>query len=180
MKNLNSIEVGQLNTLLEEAYHKVLQTHMLGLPILNSYLNIEAVGFAPFKNLWLGILITPWFMNLMLLSRAETCPVLSEGKSQLWAFPSGNLKFNGDFEAEIGAFQTCTLFSPMHEFSSQEEARSAAQTIIKNVFIEVVRTEAELEQKPSAGPLAEIRAVVAEPMTKRDFLRGSFLPSMKR
>ena len=167
-------------SMLEELYRTIHRIAMLGLPILNPGLEIEAVGFKQFHGLWLGILITPWFMNLVLLSGTEPCPILAEGESQSWKFPGGTLKFDSSFEAEIGKYQVCSLFSPMGQFTSQEEARDAAQTILQSLFTETVQVEAEPVVKKAVGPLAEMRAAVAAPMTKRDFLRGSFLPGRKR
>lgn len=183
MRSPESVEASHPGPLLEEIYRKIHREHMLGLPILNPDLEVEAVGFVPFRGLWVGILITPWFMNLMLLSGTALCPVLSEGESQSWLFPGGALKFYAGFEAEVGSCQVCSLFSPMREFANQEEARAAAQAVLNGLFAEVVSVEPEPPapvQTQPAGPLAEMRAAVAAPMTKRDFLRGSFLPGRQR
>lgn len=177
-----SVEAAHPGPLLEEIYRKIHRERMLGLPILNPDLAVEAVGFVPFRGLWAGIVVTPWFMNLMLLSGTALCPVLADGKSQSWLFPSGALKFYAGFEAAIGSCQVCSLFSPMREFANQDEARAAAQAVMEGLFTESVSVEPEPAPVPTqpAGPLAEMRVVVAAPMTKRDFLRGSFLPGRQR
>ncbi|HUX64558.1 [NiFe]-hydrogenase assembly chaperone HybE [Sulfuricella sp.] len=183
MRSSESVEAVHPGPLLEEIYRKIHREHMLGLPILNPDLEVEAVGFVPFRGLWVGILITPWFMNLMLLSGTALCPVLAEGESQSWLFPGGALKFYAGFEAEVGSCQVCSLFSPMREFANQEEARAAAQAVLNGLFTEIVSAEPEPPvpvQTQPAGPLAEMRVAVAAPMTKRDFLRGSFLPGRQR
>jgi [NiFe] hydrogenase assembly HybE family chaperone len=170
------------SALLKEIYRKIYREHMIGLPILNPGLEVETVGFVPFQSFWVGILITPWFMNLVILPGTEPCPALPEGESQSWVFPGGVLKFISEFEAEIGSYQVCSLFSPMQEFTNQEEARSAAQAVLGGLFTETVSAEPAPEpvQTPPVGPLAEMRAVISAPMTKRDFLRGSFLPGRQR
>lgn len=177
-----SVEAAHPGPLLEEIYRKIHREHMLGLPILNPDLAVEAVGFVPFRGLWLGIMVTPWFMNLMLLTGTALCPVLADGESQSWQFPGGALKFYAGFEAEVGSCQVCSLLSPMREFANQEEARSAAQAVLNGLFTELVSVEPDpvpVHTQP-AGPLAEMRVAVAAPMTKRDFLRGSFLPGRQR
>ena len=179
MTNSEKIDVANPAPLLEEIFRKILREQMHGLPILNSQLAVEAVGFVAFEGLWLGVLITPWFMNLMLLSGSAPCPKVAEGKFQTWQFSSGILKFSGDFAAELGAYQSCSLFSVMGAFSNQEEARTAAQTVMHNLFSGQINTDSESEQTQPAGPFAEIKAVIAAPMSKRDFLRGSFLPGRK-
>jgi [NiFe] hydrogenase assembly HybE family chaperone len=178
-----SVEAAHPGHLLEETYRKIHREHMLGLPILNPDLEVEAVDFVPFRGLWLGVLVTPWFMNLMLLSGTVICPVLAEGESQSWQFPGGTLKFYAGFEAEAGSCQVCSLVSPMREFANQEQARAAAQAVLNGLFTEIVSVKPEPPvpvQTQPAGPLAEMRAAVAAPMSKRDFLRGSFLPGRQR
>ena len=180
MNNLDMIEVVNPSPLLEKTFRQIQQEHMLGLPILNPYLDVEAVGFVQFQGLWLGILITPWFMNLMLLSGTERCPALAEGKHQSWQFPGGTLKFDGGFDAKLGSYQACSFFAVMGKFTNQNEARSAAQAVLKGLLSGVANVATEPEQVQPVGPLAEIRAAIEAPMSKRDFLRGNFLPGRKR
>ena len=54
---------------LEAAYRAVQATRMAGLPFLNDRLDVEAVGFAAWKGHWLGVMLTPWFMNLVIAPR---------------------------------------------------------------------------------------------------------------
>ena len=42
---------------------------MEGLDFVNLSLAVEAVDFAPWEGHWLGVLVTPWFMTLMLAPR---------------------------------------------------------------------------------------------------------------
>jgi [NiFe] hydrogenase assembly HybE family chaperone len=168
------------DSLIMDIYRKIHREHMLGLPILNPDLEVETVGFMEFGGYWLGILITPWFMNLMLISRTELCPLLGDGAVQTWTFPGGALKFSGEFEAELGSFQVCSLCSPMRQFANQDEARNAAKEIMKGLFTDTIIVPPEPVQATPPGPLEEMREVIAAPMSKRDFLRGSFLPGRQR
>ena len=161
---------------LETIFRRIHREQMLDLPILNPALEVEAVGFAPYCGHSLGILITPWFMKLMLLPGEAPWPELREGKSQYWRFPGGALKFVAEYDEQVGAYQACSLFSPMREFAGQEEACAAAQAILLGLFNEAASVSVAVSAPPSSsGPLAEMREAVAAPMSKRDFLRGSFL-----
>ena len=40
--------------------------------MLNPALSVEAVGFRPWDEHWLGVLVTPWFMNLWLMPRVAS------------------------------------------------------------------------------------------------------------
>ena len=52
---------------IEAAFRAILETRMRGLPVLNPAVEVEAVGFRAWEGHWLGMLVTPWFINLMLL-----------------------------------------------------------------------------------------------------------------
>ena len=58
---------------LERAFRQVAETRMQGVPLLNAALQVQAVGFAPLADepgVALGVLVTPWFMNLLRLPLA--------------------------------------------------------------------------------------------------------------
>ncbi len=50
-----------------EAAFRAAALRMQGLPIVNPALEVEAVGFAPWEGSWLGVMVTPWGMNLTLV-----------------------------------------------------------------------------------------------------------------
>lgn len=166
-----SQHAGNPSGLLTETFRAIQHERMAGLPFLNPALSVEAIGFTPFHNHWLGILITPWSMNLMLLPGADEGWLdLHESQRQQWHFPAGNLKFVAAHEAAIGSYQQCPLFNTMHQFAAQENARGAANAALQALFEAAAPTLAE----PSPPqPLADIRT---KPLSKRDFLRGRFLP----
>ena len=174
MNNSKSPPTANPGPLLEEIYRSIQREHMLGLPILNPELHVEAVGFTPFNGLWVGVLITPWFMNLMLLSGTTPCPALAAGGSQYWSFPGGPLQFSAGIESEVGPCQVSSLFSPMHEFADQQAARAAAQAAVDELLGET----AAPVPPPPANERAQMHATVDKPMSKRDFLR-SFLPGRR-
>jgi [NiFe] hydrogenase assembly HybE family chaperone len=180
MGNSAAARLIESGPLLEKVYRNIQCERMLGLPILNPDLAVEAVGFMPFRGHSLGILITPWFMSLMLLPGTVPWPALREGESQSWQFPCGVLTFVAESEIELGSYQTCSLFSPMHEFSGQAEARAAAHAVLDGLFTPAVSVEPAQVPAQPVGPLAEMREAIAAPMSKRDFLRGCFLPGRQR
>lgn len=166
--------------LVEQVFRNIQCERMLGLPILNSALTIETVGFTSFRGHHLGILITPWFMNLMLLPGTAPWPALRAGECQSWQFPCGSLKFVAESERELGSYLTCALVSPMHEFTSQAEARAAARAVLDGLFTAAPSPAPTQVSPHPGGTLTEMRASIAAPMSKRDFLRGCFLPGRQR
>ncbi|MHB9119316.1 MAG: [NiFe]-hydrogenase assembly chaperone HybE [Burkholderiales bacterium] len=116
---------------IEPVFLAIQKDRMDGLPILNPALSVEAVGFVPWREDWVGVLISPWFMNLMLMPGKEHSLA---GDSVVHSFPSGDYAFSVGYEAGLGYYQSCSLFSPVFEFSDQASARSTAEAVMKNVF----------------------------------------------
>jgi [NiFe] hydrogenase assembly HybE family chaperone len=178
------------------AFRVVHETRMHDVPILNAAIAVEAVGFAPWEAHWLGCLVTPWFINLMLLPReAERWVRLRPGEKHIYVFPAGAFEFIGGREEAIGEYQACSLFSPMFEFADHETARLTAEACLRALFdpdnIEHAdialptassspsgTAEEAVPQEtaaPAPGPLAALEAGLNAPLSKRDFLRGKFL-----
>ncbi|MCU7886786.1 MAG: [NiFe]-hydrogenase assembly chaperone HybE, partial [Candidatus Thiodiazotropha sp. (ex Lucinoma annulata)] len=108
---------------LEQQFRTIEQQRMEGLPLLNKALRVEAVSFCEWNGLCLGVLITPWFMNLMLIpDEGDTWSDMQIGDKQLHQLPSGLYEFILGEEEGIGRYQMCSLFSPMFEFSDQATA----------------------------------------------------------
>lgn len=116
-------------------FQAIADTRMRGLPFLNLKLDVEAVGFAvqvageEATSGVLGILITPWFMNLMWLAPALSAP-LAQGASREHLFGDQRLTFIGAIDEAVGAYQSCSLFSPMFEFADQAAARATAEQVL--------------------------------------------------
>jgi [NiFe] hydrogenase assembly HybE family chaperone len=123
---------------LETIFSYIEVTRMAGIPVMNSAISVKAVDFQPWNNYQFGILITPWFMNLMLIPDKETEVDISHkvGSDHQHAFPSGSYNFVAGFEEEIGHYQSCSLFSPMFEFESQEAAEMTATEALKAIMDE--------------------------------------------
>jgi [NiFe] hydrogenase assembly HybE family chaperone len=51
----------------EEAFFRIQREQMADVPILNPALQVEAVDFQRWQGHWLGVVVTPWCMSLLLL-----------------------------------------------------------------------------------------------------------------
>ncbi len=147
------------------ASHRAAAARMAGLGFVNPALAVEAVGFARCDGRWLGVLVTPWCMNLV----AAPCdprawPAVAPGEKVRLAFPAGEFEFVGARDAAAGEHLACSLFSPVLEFADQATARAVAEHALAALFDEQTAHE--------AGPI-ERRATV--PLSRRDLLRGRFL-----
>ncbi len=114
---------------LEARFALIATTRMAGVPLLNEKLSVAAVGFEPVDDGALGVLLTPWFMNLLWLPAAEA-EVAAQGASRRRAVGRENFEFIGAHEEGLGAYETCSLFSPMFEFEDQAAALATAREVL--------------------------------------------------
>lgn len=150
---------------------------MQGLTFVNPALAVEAVRIAPWQDHWLGVLVTPWFMNLVLAPRdpAQWKP-LRIGAKRMHAFPAGDFEFIGAHDPACGEFAMCSLFSPVLEFADQAQAREVAELALAALFDPRNAEDASAaSDAPTSEPASSLAARAAAPMSRRELLRGRFL-----
>ena len=110
-------------------FREIGETQMRDLPFYNSNLEVEAFGFSEFNDgSLIGVLITPWFMNLVVLPlRFEQVQVDRCGQSRAISLASGERKFRYGGDEVVGAFWADSLYSPMQKFASPAHARGEAR-----------------------------------------------------
>ncbi len=146
---------------------------MRDVPMINTALAVEAVGFRPWNDHWLGILVTPWFMNLVLMPRvAAQWQPLAEGASRHYVFPAGVFEFIGARLPSLGDYQACSLFSPMFEFANPQGARDTAVAALDALFDEAHRSPGSAPT-PDATTPAATPAPAGPALSKRRFLFGA-------
>jgi len=114
---------------LERRYGEILAGPMHDVPMLNRALRVQAVGFRAWGPHWLGVLVTPWFMNLMRLPLG-TAEVLAPGQVGPQRLGEHRLRFIGAHEAAFGPYEMCSLASPMFEFADQQAAVATAREVL--------------------------------------------------
>ena len=105
-----------------------------GLPIYNPTLAVEAVGFREHEGRQVGVVVTPWFMNLVVLPSSEELEVWVAGGSVRLPFPSGAYDFLVTDLQGVGLIGSCSMFSTMLEFTDHEAAQVAARAIAEALF----------------------------------------------
>lgn len=151
---------------LEATFDRIRVERMADVPILNSAVAVEAVGFEPLGkgdrtdgDELVGVLITPWFMNLMLVPVDPDAPAAeSPGETSLRSFPAAEFEFIAGFEEGFGSYRMCSLFSPMFDFADHEAASETAAAVMDGIM----RPKAEESQ---ATPPA------SRPMSRRELFR---------
>lgn len=149
---------------------------MAGLAFVNPALDVEAVGFAPWQGRWLGVLVTPWCMNLVLtpLEPAAWRP-LAPGAKRSSRFPAGDYEFVGAVDEAAGEFQACSLFSPLLQFDDHPTARLVASLAREALFDPAHAEQPEPAVASARGsPLQALDAALDAPVSRRDLFHGRF------
>jgi [NiFe] hydrogenase assembly HybE family chaperone len=158
-----------------EAVYRRIAERMAGLPACNPALVVELVGLRAWEGRWLGVLITPWTVSLLLLPGRAPVALLGSDQRQTWRFPSGEYDFMGNQDPDIGHYQTCSLFSPPAEFAGQDTARAVAQSVLDALFEAADNTREQREAARLQG-----RPATGQPLSRRGFLTGGGLFSTPR
>ena len=128
---ISDSEIFQKQQLVESVFNRIYHDNMSDMPIINDKLEVTVIGMQQWQSLFLGIVVTPWFMNIILLpSDEENWDGLPELSKQTFAFPSGQYTFIIGRDKELGTYQMCSLFSPMFEFADNEAATDTATVAI--------------------------------------------------
>ncbi len=138
------------------------ETQMRGLPLYNDRIEVEAVNFTPFGDDWIGVLITPWFMNVVLLPRDTIAMDMNiMGKQATVRLPAGEMAFMWGGDEVTGMFKALSLHSPMNIFVVQAQARAEAQQRL-----------VKLLTPPAEDAESKVREAAGRRMSRRELLRG--------
>ena len=193
----------QMAAAVEQVFTRIHTEQMAGMPILNDRLKVQTLGFQVYRGRCIGVLITPWLMNLMIFPGAdEDWSGLKLGSKQQRRFPSNSYKCMVNQVDGIGYYQSHSLHSPMHEFQSQEHALAAAESFMQLLMTEVERPDLDPhdeellgrilrgEETPDLSEFASVEPLQPErtgrPVTagaseartklsRRDLLHGTFI-----
>lgn len=115
----------------EAVFREIHAARMKGVPFVNGALSVKAVGFRIHEGRVAGVLVTPWFMNIILLpAPGEDWSGLPTGTRAAIDFPSGTYEFLSAERPETGPYKACSLFSPMFDFSSMLQAVETAEAVL--------------------------------------------------
>ncbi|QOZ08171.1 [NiFe]-hydrogenase assembly chaperone HybE [Bradyrhizobium sp. CCBAU 51765] len=146
--------------LLAASYREIGERAMRDLPIYNDALDVEAVDFRPFNGTIVGIMVTPWFMNVVMPAGA-IAPATS-GANVRMRFPAGDIEFILSEVARVGRIASCSLFSPMFQFADMDAARATAEAALAELMLPADSEEAVRRREPATSPI-----------DRRNFLRGA-------
>lgn len=183
---------------IEMTFQRIEQEQMQDIPLLNPALRVQSIGFQVYEGRALGIIITPWMMNLLMLpSEQDDWSELKLGDKTHYRLPANEFRFMVNEIDGIGICQTHSLYSPMHEFMNQDHAVAAAENFMQTLMVEVEEPDSDPHQEELLGRIlrgeetpevemdgfalaeaksqstADCPAAGEKPgLTRREFLRG--------
>lgn len=135
--------------LLATHYEQVWQTRMHDMPFVNPALSVAVLGFVRQQGDWLGVVVTPWFINLFLVfGGGELWGDIPAGERRYLSLPCGTLQFIADDDPDLGPYQYCPLIAPVSSVPDMATARQAALDAMATVMTAVVVDDAT----PAAAP----------------------------
>ncbi len=158
---------------------------MADLPVYNPALTVAAVGFQEWAGRQIGVLITPWFMNLICFANADD-PWYRWGEEQIGhkqmlSLPSGQYESLYNWAEGAEGYLSCSLFSPMAEFEQQSVALETAEAVMAALFDaehialtdrQRAMQQAQQEQEQAAEPVASEKQVETKQVVKRSTRTG--------
>jgi len=131
---------------------------------------VAAIGFRRYEGDWLGVMVTPWFLNLFLLSGGGTLwGDIPAGERRHVVLPCGTLQFIADDDPELGPYQYCPLIAPVSHVPDRMAALTAAGSAIATVL---APPPAEPET-PEASPAFTSDGPDRSAASRRVFLRAA-------
>ncbi len=140
------------------ARYREAEPRMRDLPFYNDSLSIEPVGFREWEGHRLGILITPWFINLILLpGEHDDWSAVEQGDQSDWHLPSETVRFTANrSEDDEEVFLAAPVFTNVIGVPDHEAAKNIAAQVLQSLLA-----------KPGSEEAAPGHAV-----SRRDLFRG--------
>jgi [NiFe] hydrogenase assembly HybE family chaperone len=141
-----------LSEKIEQVFLQIEQEEMQGIPLLNPALKVQSIGFQTYEDRTLGIIITPWMMNLLLLpSENDDWSKMKLGDKTHHRLPANEYRFMVNEIDGIGICQTHSIYSPMHEFMNQDHAVAAAESFMQTLMVEVEEPDTDPHDEELLG-----------------------------
>jgi [NiFe] hydrogenase assembly HybE family chaperone len=119
---------------LVDYYRAVYEERFRDLPIVNKALQVEAVGFRELAEHEFGVLMTPWFMNLVLLPGTGRWNDRPQGSICTVELPGGKVDFTVSHDEVIGTTLSAAMFGTVTDFPDQAMARDVARETLRLLF----------------------------------------------
>lgn len=115
------------------AVYGAAEERMRGLPVHNPALEVEIVEVRPWNGYFIGILITPWCMNLILLPRGRAECRRARAPLEI-ELPGGTCTCLAGACEIAEPHWLCSLISPVQYIVNQSVARAIAERVMADLL----------------------------------------------
>ena len=136
----------------------------------NPALGVDIAGFRRYRGDWVGAIITPWFIRLLILPGGGSLwQALPAGEKLRLEFPAGDLEVIADPlpDSKLPASLYCPLTYSVKEIVSQEAAQEIAMAAINTLF----SPPAPLPAESTSKERAMTAGITPEGVDRRGFFR---------
>ncbi|EHM47558.1 hydrogenase-2 assembly chaperone [Yokenella regensburgei] len=114
--------VGDPSPRLEAAFQAVAQQEMCGLPFFRAHIPVRACGFQLFEQQWIGGMLTPWMLSLLVLpGPGEVWQSRTVGDKLALRLPCGDVRFTVGEMAGCGQYLASSLMSPLENHLTAQQ-----------------------------------------------------------
>lgn len=130
-------------TTLEAHFNRVADEQMAALPFYQPHIPVKACGFQLFEGQWVGAMLTPWMLELVVMPGPDQqWPRRQIGSRLALTFPAGDMAFRvSELTPELH-YVACSLMSPLNPQLRAEEAITVAENSVRLALSLPVRRDA--------------------------------------
>jgi [NiFe] hydrogenase assembly HybE family chaperone len=119
---------------------------------VNPLLNCASIGFTLCQGDWLGVVITPWFMDLVLLpGGGNLWGDIPAGQRRYVELPQGTVAFTAAEDSRLGAYQHAPLVATVASLPDMAAAVALANQVMLGICGDAMHDAAPPTARPNAG-----------------------------
>jgi [NiFe] hydrogenase assembly HybE family chaperone len=118
---------------LQRHYERVYHARMQGLPFVNPALAVATIGFRAHGDDQVGVLLTPWYMNLVVLP-GDATGYATESACVEYALPGGVMEMTVHCADVPGRYLSALLYRDVTAIPDMTWARRLAEDILLQLF----------------------------------------------
>jgi [NiFe] hydrogenase assembly HybE family chaperone len=116
-------------------FKRIGDERMRDLPLFNPAVEVEAIGFRRLGDWLAGVLVTPWFINFIMLPPTPAALAgAAAGTRRKVALPRGEESFVVGEVEDVGPYLAVSIASPMGQFPDHAGAANAAWAAVEGFF----------------------------------------------
>ena len=121
--------------LLEAHFQQHWDVHAADMPQANPALQIKAIGFTKIEGDWVGVMVTPWFIQLLLLPGGGTLwGDIPDGQRRYLDLPGSTFYFTATEVADVGPYQFTALLDKIDQAPDMATAQRLADDALRTAL----------------------------------------------